>query len=225
MLEVWGRRNSSNVIPVMWAIGELGVPHVRHDVGGSFGGVDTAEYLALNPNGRIPTIRDGDLVLSESNAVVRYLSRRYGAGSLLPDSVDDQARADQWMDWHKAAPYPPMIDLFWALVRTEPAMRDSHAVGRLSRVLGDTLQILETHMAGRAFVLGDGLTMADIPLGALAYRYFQMDVARPDLPNFTAWYQRLCERPAFREHAMIPFGSNPAEWYMLERGISDESPT
>ena len=87
MLEIWGRRNASNVLPVMWGVGEMNIPHVRHDVGGSFGGLDTPEYLAMNPNGRIPTINDDGFVLWESNAVVRYLCRRYGNGSLLPETT------------------------------------------------------------------------------------------------------------------------------------------
>ena len=216
MLEVWGRRNSSNVIPVMWAVGELGLAHRRHDVGGSFGGLERPNYRALNPNGRIPTIRDDGFVLWESNAIVRHLSRRYGAGSLLPDDEPGYAVADQWMDWCKTTPYPEYIELFWAIVRTEPAYRDARQISDRAERLGRALGILDSHLADRAYVLGERLTMADIPFGPLAYRYFNLDVVRPELPNLAAWHARLCERSAFREHAMIPFGRNPAEWYRLE---------
>jgi len=111
-IEVFGRRNASNVLPVMWTIGELEIPYIRHDTGGSFGGTRTPEYLATNPNGRIPTLRDGDFVLWESNAIVRYLCRRYdGQGALPPRSEEGYALTDQWMDWHKTTLYPPCIDL------------------------------------------------------------------------------------------------------------------
>ena len=101
MLEVWGRRNASNVIPVMWAIGEMGIPYLRHDVGGSFGGLDTAEYRAMNPNGRIPTITDAGCTLWESNAIIRYLSAKYGEGSLWNPDPAIRSLADRWMEWFK----------------------------------------------------------------------------------------------------------------------------
>lgn len=216
MLEVWGRRNSSNVISVMWAIGELDLPHRRHDVGGSFGGLDRPEFLAMNPNGRVPTIDDEGFVLWESNAIVRYLSRRYGEGSLRPDDEAGCAVADQWMEWCKTTAYPVYIELFWAIVRTEPISRDAGFIAARSQTLGEALRILDARLADHAFVAGDRLTMADIPFGPMAYRYFNLDVARPELPHLSAWYERLCERPAFKEHAMIPFGRNPGEWYRLE---------
>ncbi len=217
MLEIWGRRNASNVVPVMWVVGELNLAHRRHDVGGSFGGVGTPEYLALNPNGRIPTIRDDGFVLWESNAIVRYLSRRYGDGTLWPDSEQQCAVADQWMEWFKSTAYPLYIDLFWSIVRTEPARRDKGAIARLTESLGDKLTILEAQLARHPYLAGDALTMADIPYGPMAHRYLNLDIERPDLPRMAEWYARLCDRPAFLEHVGFAFGRNPAEWYVLER--------
>jgi glutathione S-transferase len=225
MIEVWGRRNASNVLPVMWAIGELGLAHTRHDVGGSFGGLEAPAFRAMNPNGRIPTIRDRGQILWESNAVVRHLARRYGQGSLLPDTEPDYSAADQWMEWHKTTPYPPYIELFWAIVRTEPAHRRPGRIARLAETVGRRLEILDDHLAERAYVLGERLTMADIPFGPMIHRYFGLDVERPDLPRISAWYARLRARPAFCEHVMFPFGSSPAEWYLLERaGASGAAP-
>ncbi len=217
MLEVWGRRNSSNVMSVMWAVGELGLPHRRHDVGGSFGGIDRPDYLAMNPNGRVPTIEDEGFVLWESNAIVRYLSRRYGEGGLLPQGEAHYALADQWMDWCKTTAFPLFIEVFMATVRTEPAKRDAGRIADVAGRLGQALGILDAHLAGRPYVVGDRLTMADIPFGPMAYRYYNLEIARPDLPNVSAWYERLCERPAYREHVMIPFGRDLAEWTRLER--------
>lgn len=217
MLEVWGRRNSSNVMSVMWAIGELGLAHRRHDVGGSFGGLDTPAYLAMNPNARVPTIDDDGFVLWESNAIVRYLARRHGAGGLLPDGEAGYAIADQWMDWCKTSVYPHFIDLFMALVRTEPENRDPGRIADGAGRLGAALAILDAHLAERAYIAGDRLTMADIPYGPVAYRYFNLEIERPALPHVGAWYARLCERPAYRAHVMIPFGRDLAEWIRLER--------
>jgi glutathione S-transferase len=217
MLEVWGRRNSINVITVMWAVGELGLAHRRHDVGGSFGGLDTAAFRAMNPGGRVPTIDDDGVILFESNAIVRYLCRRYGHGGLLPDDEVGCALADQWMEWHKTTLYPPTIELFWAIVRTEPALRDPAAIERLSRSLAGPLTILEDRLAKRSYVAGERLTTADIPIGPAIRRILDLAIERPPLPHIQAWYDRLCERPAFREHVLFPYGSNPAEWYRFER--------
>lgn len=217
MLEVWGRRNSSNVMSVMWAIGELGLAHRRHDVGGSFGGLDTPAYLAMNPNARVPTIDDDGFVLWESNAIVRYLARRHGAGGLLPDGDAGYAIADQWMDWCKTSVYPHFIELFMALVRTEPERRDAGRIADGAGRLGQALAILDAQLGERAYIAGDRLTMADIPYGPVAYRYYNLEIERPALPHVGEWYARLCERPAYREHVMIPFGRDLAEWTRLER--------
>ena len=217
MLEIWGRRNASNVIPVMWAIGEMGITYLRHDVGGSFGGLDTAEYRAMNPNGRIPTITDDGCTLWESNAIIRYLSAKYGEGSLWNPDPAIRSLADRWMEWFKTTAYPHYIKLFWAIARTEPAHRDPAVIAASAKALGDSLQILDAQLATHPYVAGDSLTMGDIPFGPAAYRYFNLDIERPELPNVSAWYRRLCDRSAYQEHAMIPFGRNPAEWDTLER--------
>ncbi len=223
MLEVWGRRNASNVLPVMWAIGELALPHVRHDAGGTFGGLDAPAYLAMNPNGRIPTISDHGQIVWESNAIVRHLARRYGQGSLLPDDEAGYSSADQWMDWHKTTPYPPYIELFWAIVRTEPALRKPGKIARLAETVARKLGVLEDHLSERPYILGPRLTMADIPFGPMIHRYLALEFARPDLPHIQAWYGRLREREAFREHVMFPYGSTPAQWYRLERNTTSGS--
>lgn len=222
MLEIWGRKNSGNVMPVMWAVGELGLKHVRHNVGGSFGGLDTTQYEQLNPNRRIPTINDNGLILWESNTIVRYLAREYGRGTLWPDTPAAVAHADQWMEWFKTTVSPAYFPLFWGLIRTAPEKRDSDAISGRATSVGETLKILDHHLSEHRFVAGDSLTMGDIPLGAMAYRYFNLQIERPSLANVDRWYQLLCERPAYRQHVMIPFGSSPAEWLELEKAGADD---
>ena len=216
-IEVFSRRNASNVLPVMWTIGELDIPYVRHDIGGAFGGTRHPEYLAMNPNGRVPTIKDGEFILWESNAIVRYLCRRYDRdGILLPHSVEGHALADQWMDWYKTTLYPACIDLTWAIVRTEPALRDHRRIVDLQSTVDESLAILERHLARSTHVVGNQLTMADIPFGALYFRYRNLEIERPAFAWLEAWYARLSGRPAFVEHVAFAFGRNPAEWYRLE---------
>ena len=98
MLRIWGRRNSINVQKVLWCCGELGLDYERIDAGGVFGLTRDPEYLALNPNGLVPTISDDGFVLWESNAIVRYLAARHGSGTLWPEDLRERADAERWMD-------------------------------------------------------------------------------------------------------------------------------
>ncbi len=204
MLKIWGRNNSSNVQKVLWACAETGAKYERVDVGGSFGGNREPWYLALNPNGLIPTINDDGMVLWESNAIVRYLAARYGAGSLWPTDLKVRADADRWMDWQLTTVGPALGPIFFGLVRTPPAQRDLAAIEAARVKLAEILKILDQRLAKSRFVAGDSLTMGDIPLGIIAYRWFTLPIERPDLPHLAAWYNRLVERPAFKAHCMLP---------------------
>jgi glutathione S-transferase len=204
MRRIWGRNNSINVQKVMWAVGELGLEHERIDAGGAFGVLDTPAYGRLNPNRRVPTVEDGDVVVWESNACVRYLAARYGAGTLWPEDAGRRARADMWMAWQASSLLPDMTVVFWGLIRTPEAERDHAKIEAAAKRLGTTWRILDEHLASRRFVAGDPLTIGDIPVGAGCYRYFELPIERPRLPNLEAWYGRLKERAPYREHVMLP---------------------
>ncbi|MEQ1716648.1 MAG: glutathione S-transferase [Hyphomicrobium sp.] len=208
MLKVWGRTTSANVQKVMWTIAELRLPHERIDAGGAFGRLDTPEYTALNPNKLIPTIQDGDLTLWESSAIIRYLARTYGAGQLQPVAGHEIAHADQWMEWTSTTLYPDIIgSMFMGLIRTPAAQRNTAAIATSIQRVGEKLAILDDALANRPYILGDRLTMADIPAGGLMYRYFTLPVARPRLANLEAWFGRLQERAAYQDHVMIDYSA------------------
>ena len=221
MIEVWGRRNSSNVIAVMWAIGELGLDYKRHNVGGTFGALDSPEYLAINPNHFVPTIQDGELVMWESNAIVRYLSAQYGQGALWPQDPAARARSDQWMEWTKATLYGKFMPIFFGMIRTPAQNRDQSKIDAGIAATNQAMAILEQQLGANRYVGGETLTMGDIPLGTVLYRYFNLDIERPSLPNIEAWYLRLCQRPAYQHHVMVPFGGNLREWLELEKTGAD----
>ena len=222
MLEIWDRPYSSNVIPVIWTANELGLKYTLQLAGGSFGKLDTRQYAQINPNRMIPAIRDGNFALWESLAIVRYLCDRYGADNLSPADPQTRAIADQWMEWSASKAFAPVIYLFFATVRTQPADRDLAKIAVLRDEANEALMILDAHLADRPYVCGDSFTMGDIPLGCVAYRYFNVDVDRPALPNVEAWYQRLAERAPSRDHVMRHFGTNPAEWAALEKACVSE---
>ena len=222
MLEIWGRPYSSNVIPVIWTANELGLEYTLQLAGGSFGKLDTDDYKTINPNRMIPAIRDGDFALWESHAIVRYLSSRYGKGTLCPEDEQQKAVADQWMDWSASRAFTPVIQLFFATVRTEPDARDPAKIEALRDQAHAELQILDAHLAKNVYVAGDSFTMGDIPLGCVAYRYFNVDVDRPSLPNVELWYQTLSQRPAYQDHVMRFFGKTPSDWQALEKACISE---
>jgi glutathione S-transferase len=206
MLRIWGRKNSINVQKVMWAVGELDLPHERIDAGGPFGGLDKPEFTKMNPNRRIPVIDDDGTVVWESHAIVRYLANRYGSGGLAPEDPGERAKTDMWTDWTLADLQPAFIGgVFFPAYRTPEKKRDPDVIRRgLARCTAQ-FQMLDRHLAGRSFIAGDRLTFGDIPPGAQLYRYFNIDIHRPRLPNVEAWYERLKSREAYRQHVMVSF--------------------
>jgi glutathione S-transferase len=200
MLTIWGRLNSHNVKKVAWLAAEIGIEHVRHDIGGQFGFTDA--YLAMNPNRLIPTIEDGDVVLWESNAILRYLAAKH-APALWPDDPAARAQADKWMDWqfsYAEAQRPAFVNL----VRTAPDQRDLAAVARAAEACGRQMAILDAALAKQPWLSGDGLGLGDIPMGVYAHTWFTLDIPRPSLPHVEDWYGRLKARPAFAALVMIP---------------------
>ena len=204
MLKIWGRTNSINVQKVLWCCGELGLEYERIDAGMQFGVNNTPEYRAMNPNGLVPTINDDGFVLWESHAIVRYLARKHAAGKLWPDDLRVTAEADRWMEWYSTTMWANVRPVFWNLVRTPPEKRDMALVEDHRKKWAANLEIVEANLATRDYMAGRSFSMGDIPIGVAAYRWFNMSIERPVLPHLERWYKRICERPAFRKHCMLP---------------------
>jgi len=202
MLKIWGRKNSVNVQKVMWTLGELALPHERIDIGGAFGKNRDADYLALNPNGLVPTLQDGDFVLWESNAIGRHLAEQHPAAGLLPDDPRSRARAGQWMDWQLSVLGPALSPAFWGLVRTPPEKRDPAAIAASRHAATDAVRMLDAQLACTAYVAGDAFSVGDIPVGLMGYRFRELFPDRPALPNFERWYATLAARAAFKDHVL-----------------------
>ena len=204
MIKLWGRINSINVMKVLWCLDELGVEYERVDAGLEHGVVDEPHYRALNPNRLVPTLRDGELTLWESNVIVRYLCARYGEGAFYPADVATRAVAEQWMDWQQTAVNPQVGFVFWGQIRGRKENQDPARIAAASSKLAELWGFVHRHLAGRDFLAGDTLTMGDIPLGTTLWRWRNLDVEHPDLPHLDAWYARLQARPAYQRHVMQP---------------------
>ena len=211
MLRIWGRLSSVNVQKVVWCARELSLDHERIDVGGAFGGVDTPEFKAMNPNGMIPVIEDGlndsgdtRFVLLESNAIVRYLSARYGPGNLYPLELHERADADRWMDWQTTSYSPSMVDAFMQLVRTPEDQRDAERIERSRQAAERSTAVLEAVLAKQPYVAGRRFTMADIVCGCATHRWLGLPMDRPARPNLERWMAELRDRRAAREVLALP---------------------
>jgi glutathione S-transferase len=214
VIHVQGRRNSMNVQKVMWALGELALGYRREDVGGSFGYPD--DYPARNPNRVVPTLQDGELVMWDSNACVRYLARTYGHGGLWPEETRTLAHADQWMDWQATSAGPAFMRVFINQIRRSSEQADQAQMAAGLKGCARCYELLDDHLSKQPYVAGDEFSMGDIPIGTMSYRYLALEIERPALAHVDAWYQRLAERAAYQHHVMIPFGRNPEEWQAAE---------
>jgi glutathione S-transferase len=203
---VWGRATSSNVMKVLWGLGELGLPFERIDVGGAFGKTDTAEYRAMNPTGLVPTLQEGDFSLWESNVILRYLAQVHAPDSVLwPADPGVRANVDRWMDAQQTMLNRPMSGVFWGLVRTPADQRDLKAVGAAIAETARAWRMIAEKLDRHAFIAGADFTLCDIPWGVHAHRWFGMDyqgLERPEIPSLRAWYDRLCQRTAYQQHVM-----------------------
>ncbi|MEM6762650.1 MAG: glutathione S-transferase family protein [Pseudomonadota bacterium] len=206
MITVYGRATSSNVQKVMWTIGELELPVSRIDLGGRFGGLDTAEFRAINPHGRIPgVVLENGVRMFESNVIMRTLARNDPDRRLWPTEPQLEADAEAWSEWAQQGVVYHVTRLFWTSFRTHKDLQKPDVIaGHLVDAVKG-MEIVEEHLADRQFLVADHLTIADIVFAHSLYRYFSLPVERPHLPNIAAYYARISERPAYAEHVMVDY--------------------
>ena len=205
-LTIWGRANSVNVQKVLWCLRELDLAYDRIDAGMQFGKNNEPAYLSMNPNGRVPTLVDGDFVLWESNSIMRYLCLAYGKGSpIYPQAPKQRAAIDRWLDWTLSTVQPVDRPVFWALVRTPVEKRDMAVIQKDVDAEAAVWQIAETQLASRRFLEGDDFTVADIAAGTFARRWFGVEgVSKPKLPNLERWFAQFADRPGFVQFVAPP---------------------
>jgi glutathione S-transferase len=198
MVKIWGRISSLNVRKVVWTAQETGVPFERADAGMAFGVVSTPEYQQLNPNALVPTLQDGDLVLWESNVIVRYLAARYAAESLYPEALIPRFDAERWMDWQQTTLNRASGPAFFQWIRTPADRRNHDIIAQSVAAMDPVLRMLETQLSRHPYMAGDQFTMADIPIGCEIHRWFGLPQERASWPHIERWYQLLLARPATR---------------------------
>ncbi len=206
MATLWGRATSSNVQLAMWGASEVGIEVKRVDTGGKFGGTDSPEFRAMNPNGLVPVFKDGDVVLFESAAILRYLGAQYGSKDFWPREPGKRGSLDVWAEWTKTTLCPVLIyQVFWTLVRTPKAERDRVLHAQQVKTLGNLMILVEQQLGDRSYIGGEALSFADVMFGHTLYRYYTLEIDRPDLPRLEAYYERLKARPTYQTHVMVDY--------------------
>lgn len=205
-ITILGRATSMNVQAVLWGLEELGLAYDRRDYGHHFGGTDTPEFRAMNPNGLVPVLRDDKVTMFESGAILRYLAARHGGAPFWPADPVERAPVEMWAEWGKVTLQTHFtIQVFRPLVFLPAARRDRAALDEALGQLDERLDVLEGQLEGRDYATGPDFTLADILIGQMLYRYFTLDIPRAVRPFLSAYYERLAERPAYQRIVMTDY--------------------
>jgi glutathione S-transferase len=197
MLRLLGRNTSGNVQKVIFLLEELGTLYTREDYGRQFNNTQDAAYLKLNPNGKVPTLVDGDTVIWESNTILRYLAAKHKKDTLYPTDPAARTEVERWMDWLLAAVNYQYVQVFKDSKKAANERAASFEAD--ARELAAQLSILDGAMAGKAWIAGKDFTLADVALGPIMHRCLDFPIALPALGNLKAWREKLRERPAFKK--------------------------
>lgn len=205
-IKIWGRTSSSNVKKVLWVADVLEIAFERIDAGGKFGVVDTPAYRALNPNGRVPTLEDGDFVLWESNSIMRYLCMKHGGEELYPVDPATRADIDRWLDWSLSVLVPVDGPLFLSTVRKPVAQHDKAAIAAMTEKAAGAYGIIDRRLEGRQYIVGERFSLADIVLSIFVDRWQRNPhlTARPAFPHIAPWFARVRTQPGFEKFVNIP---------------------
>lgn len=208
MITLWGRKSSINVQKVLWILAELGlkenVDFKQIDAGLHFGINKTPEYLKLNPNGLVPTLEDGELVLWESNSIMRYLAKQYDSKKVFPSHLATQAASDKWMDWQISTLWPALRIPFLGLTRIPEEERDYVAIRNAFQESNRLFGIFDGVLANQAFCSGKQFNLGDIVLALCVKRWIMLSDQYPDktgerteLKNIARWYHDICINTQF----------------------------
>ena len=191
-MRVLGRATSGNVQKVLLLLEEMGTDYSREDYGRQFGNTGDEAYLSMNPTGKVPTLVDDDVVIWESNTILRYLASKMDS-PLYPSDLATRSRVERWMDWLLASLNGPYVAIFKASKGGETVPEGA------AKELAAALQTLDGHLANSAYLAGEAMTIADICLAPIANRCLNFPVDLPALESLRAWQARMSERPAFQK--------------------------
>jgi len=206
-LELYGRKDSINVQKVMWLLAELGVEYTHIEKGGEFGGLNDDDFLAMNPFGLVPVLKDGDFTLAESNAILRYIAQTQPGGeAFYPSDPKIRSTIDMWMDFGSISVFREFINLFTQVVRTPPKERKMGHISITTRRFQALTLLIGKGLGEKPFLTGDTPTLADISTGVYMFRFYSLPVIkRQTQGRVEAWFTKLHKRPAYAESVGTDF--------------------
>lgn len=196
MIRLLGRKTSGNVQKVLWLLEELAIEYVREDYGRQFDNTADAAYLDLNPTGKVPTLVDGDIVVWESNTILRYLCAQTGS-EYLPKDPTLRCKAELWMDWQLASLNGPYLDVFRESKKS--AEERAPDLQQKGEALAAQLSLLDAHLDGRDWLGAGAMSVAEFALGPIVHRCLNFPVDLPDFANLVRWHKNIAERDAFQK--------------------------
>ncbi|MEM6596143.1 MAG: glutathione S-transferase family protein [Pseudomonadota bacterium] len=193
---LWGRGSSSNVQKVIWALHELGIDHHHVEVAGPFGGTDTPDFIAMNPNRTVPVWQTSEITLWESQAILRNLARSndalYGAGELA------MAEVDRWLDWFATVYWPPIRLLFVETFREKSLKPYQPRALETVAVVQAATDLLAGQAAQHDYLAGPDFTIADIAVAIGVNRMLGLDYGISLPPALNDWKGRVTARPGYK---------------------------
>jgi glutathione S-transferase len=203
VIKLLGRKTSGNVQKVLFLLEELGLPYTREDYGRQFGNTLTDAYRALNPNAKVPTMLDGELVIWESHSILRYLAALH-APALHGTTPAEKSQVERWMDWNLGALNTPYVAVFKD-VKNAPGARAADFAEQVKTLI-EQLKILDGQLAKRDWLALDKLTLAEISLAPVVKRCLAFEIERAPLPALERWQAAIDTRPAFE----VAIGAKPS---------------
>ncbi len=206
-IKILGRHTSYNVQKVLWLADELELQYEHTELGGSFGGTDTADFLALNPIGKVPVLIFGDQPITESNTIIRFLADHYAPNQWIATDALERTVVNRWLDWSIDRLEPAFVEVFWGYYRQPADQRDWPAINKGIQNTAYCLNVLAKQLADNPFLSGQTITLADICTGVYLHRlkHIDLNIEFPDAVQ--NWYKRLSERPAYQKWGMSDFTS------------------
>jgi glutathione S-transferase len=195
MYKLLGRQTSGNVQKVLFMFEELAVPYTREDYGRQFENTQTAEYKALNPTSKVPTLLDGNTVIWESNTILRYLAASKGP-HLHGTTPAEKTDVERWMDFLLAAINPGYLAAFKS-AKLKPEEQTAESKEQVKDLVAQ-LKILDGYLAGKEFLALGKLTIAEIACVPILKRCIDFKIERPALPDLERWVAAVIARPAFK---------------------------
>ncbi|QUX91465.1 glutathione S-transferase family protein [Marinomonas sp. A3A] len=204
-MRLFGRTTSFNVQKILWLLEELDVDYEHIELGGRFGGLDTADFVRLNPMKKVPVLIDGDKSIWESHTILRYLVASYGNSTWYSNCPYERSLYERWLDWSQTIFQPAFMGTFWGYYRKPESMRDMEAVNKDLETCINCLQVVEKQLYQTEYLASKSISLADIVVGAVIYRLISQGLTIELPEKVDSWYKALNTRPGYKKWVMSDF--------------------